>query len=205
MQKTSFKDSMSPIDTFFEQYKDRGEDEIGPEGVERLCKDLDVDPSNRRVLILAWTMGARRMGYFSRAEFRRGCKLLGVTTLSHLKKSLPKLDLLVQPPQQFSSFYNFAFQYCLTEPGQKIIDVNTAIEMLKLVYPGGPFVSEFSSYLEEQQDYKKINLDQWSNFLRFSQEVKADMSNAGDNPAWPLLLDNFVEWYGRSDPGSHCR
>jgi hypothetical protein len=31
-------------------------------------------------------------------------------------------------------------------------------------------------------------------FLRFSREVSPDLSNYADNPAWPLLLDNFVEW-----------
>lgn len=40
-----------------------------------------------------------------------------------------------------------------------------------------------------------MSFDQWQNFLRFSLEVNADMSNAEDNPAWPVLLDNFTEWY----------
>ena len=31
-------------------------------------------------------------------------------------------------------------------------------------------------------------------FLRFSREVSPDLSNYADNPAWPLLLDNFVDW-----------
>lgn len=35
-------------------------------------------------------------------------------------------------------------------------------------------------------------------FLRFSREVREDLSNYHDNPAWPLLLDNYVEWVQQS-------
>lgn len=81
------------------------------------------------------------------------------------------------------------------DPGQKIVDIETVAQMLQIVLPDGRFVEAFCQFLTEQQDYKKINSDQWSNFLRFSREVAADMSNAGDNPAWPVLLDNFVDWF----------
>ena len=44
-------------------------------GIEAFCKDLKLDPSDRKVLILAWKMGAKRMGYFSRDEFCYGALL----------------------------------------------------------------------------------------------------------------------------------
>ncbi len=34
-----------------------------------------------------------------------------------------------------------------------------------------------------------VNADQWNNFLRFSREVRPDLSNVEENPAWPVLLD----------------
>ena len=43
-----------------------------PAGTERLCNDLGLDPADRKVLLLAWKMGAQRMGYFSKKEFERG-------------------------------------------------------------------------------------------------------------------------------------
>ena len=175
-------------------------DVIGPEGVERLCTDLGVSPADRRVLVMAWIMGAKRMGFFSRQEFIHGLRVLGASTLPQLKKSLPKLDTAIATPSAFQTFYHFAFQYCLTEPGQKIIDVETATEMLQVVLPQGRFVPEFCEFLNTQTDYKKMNADQWSNFLRFSIEVHPDMSNATENPAWPQLLDNFVEWHEHRTP-----
>lgn len=43
----------------------------------------------------------------------------------------------------------------LQEPGQKIIDTDTAAQMLALVLPGAPFVEPFCEFLTEQKDYKK--------------------------------------------------
>jgi hypothetical protein len=48
------------------------------------------------------------------------------------------------------------------EPGQKIVDSETAAQMLQLVLPGGRFVEPFCAFLTQQKDYKKVNADQWS-------------------------------------------
>jgi DCN1-like protein 4/5 len=39
-----------------------------------------------QVLLLAWKMGASRMGYFSRAEFTTGLKALNALSLDKLRK-----------------------------------------------------------------------------------------------------------------------
>jgi hypothetical protein len=180
---------------FFLHYADQNEGVIGPEGIELLCNDLGVSPSDRRVLILAYIMGCDRMGYISKQQFYTGCQRLNAKTLAGLKKALPQLDAIVSTPPTFHSFYSFAFRFCLNE-GQKILEKDTAVEMLRLVLPEGRFVSEFCEYITIQSDYKLgLNMDQWINFLKFSIEVREDMSNAGENPAWPLLIDNFVEWH----------
>ncbi|PSC73760.1 DCN1 4 [Micractinium conductrix] len=193
--KAGSKD-VSKLDSLFNAYRDPGssEDVIGPEGVEKLCHDLKVDPTDRLVLLLAWKMGAVKMGFFSREEFKAGLSELGVTAMAALRKALPGLAGEVRHPHAFESFHAFAFRFCLTEPGQKIVDVETAAQMLPLVLPEGRFVAPFCEFLTQQNDYKKMNLDQWNNFLRFSREVAPDFSNVDDNPAWPVLLDNFVEW-----------
>ncbi|TYJ18104.1 hypothetical protein E1A91_A09G099300v1 [Gossypium mustelinum] len=48
---------------------------------------------------------------------------------------------------------------------------------------------------EIQSDYKVINMDQWMGFFRFCNEISfPDFSNYNPDLAWPLILDNFVEW-----------
>ncbi|KAJ7320128.1 hypothetical protein JRQ81_019639 [Phrynocephalus forsythii] len=47
---------------------------------------------------------------------------------------------------------------------------------------------------ENQSKYRVINKDQWYNVLEFSRTVHADLSNYDEDGAWPVLLDEFVEW-----------
>lgn len=68
-----------------------------------------------QVLLLAWKMEAQRMGYFLREEFSRGLRALNATTIDKLRKALPKLEEEVDAnPEAFSSFFTFAFKFCLT-------------------------------------------------------------------------------------------
>ncbi|KAK9829071.1 hypothetical protein WJX72_003754 [[Myrmecia] bisecta] len=178
----------------FAAYKDADDDHIGPEGIERLCQDLGVDPADRKVLLLAWRMGAQRMGFFTREEFLQGLKALKAPDLAKLKKALNGLDGAVSSPEDFQDFYQFAFRFCLTEPRQKIIDIETAAQMLGLVMVDSPHAPDFIRFLQEQKEYKAINQDQWTGFWRFTQEVSPDLHDYDESQAWPLLLDNYVEW-----------
>ncbi|KAH7285511.1 hypothetical protein KP509_33G031400 [Ceratopteris richardii] len=183
------------IDTLFGQYADKNEElTIGPEGIEQLCRDLGVEPTDIKILLLAWKLQAARQGYFSLEEWRRGLKAMRVDTVDKLRKALPSLQLEVANIDVFRSFYTFAFQYCLTEPRQRTLDVETACQMLELVLGDQPHVSSFITFLQEQKEYKVLTLDQWTGYLRFCEEINPDFSNYDENQAWPLLLDNYVEW-----------
>jgi len=46
----------------------------GPEGVETFCRELGVEPENVALLVLAWKMGAKQMGYFTQEEWLTGLK-----------------------------------------------------------------------------------------------------------------------------------
>lgn len=49
---------------------------------------------------VAAQMGAQKMGYFSRAEFRTGLSELGASSLAQLRKVLPTLATEVRPARQ---------------------------------------------------------------------------------------------------------
>lgn len=57
-----------------------------------------------------------------------------------------------------------------------------------------PLFPVFHQFLE-QSKYKVINKDQWCNVLEFSRTINLDLSNYDEDGAWPVLLDEFVEWY----------
>lgn len=170
---------------------------IDPEGIESLCSDLGVDHTDVRILMFAWKLKAEKQGYFTLDEWRTGLKAMGANTLNKLKKALPDLQKELAVPSKFQEFYCYAFRYCLTEEKQKSIDIESACELLNLVL--GPqyrlLIDKLTEYLKFQSDYKVINIDQWMNFLRFCHEIKfPDLENYDSMEAWPLILDNFVDW-----------
>lgn len=59
-------------------------------------------------------MGAQKMGFFTRAEFKGGLAELGVTTLVQLRKLLPTLSSELASPHAQEEFHKFAFNFCLT-------------------------------------------------------------------------------------------
>lgn len=44
----------------------------GPEGMEKFCEDLGVDPENVVMLVIAYKMGAKQMGFFTQEEWVKG-------------------------------------------------------------------------------------------------------------------------------------
>ncbi|KAJ8452850.1 hypothetical protein Cgig2_014613 [Carnegiea gigantea] len=130
-------------------------------------------------------------------EWRRSLKALRVDTIEKLKKALPDLEKEVRRTSNFVDFYQYAFRYCLTEEKQKSIDIESICQLLDLVL-GSQFraqVDYFIEYLKMQTDYKVINMDQWMGFYRFCNEISfPDFSNYDPDLAWPLILDNFVDW-----------
>ncbi|CAL0308628.1 unnamed protein product [Lupinus luteus] len=194
--KASSKES-ERIDSLFYSYANASTGLIDPEGIEALCADIEVDHTDVRILMLAWKMKAEEQGYFTLDEWRRGMKELRADTVSKLKKALPDLENEVRRLSNFADFYSFAFKYCLTEEKQKSIDIESICQLLTLVL-GSTFpaqVNLFVEYLKSQNDYKVINMDQWLGFFRFCNEITfPTLSDYDAELAWPLILDNFVEW-----------
>jgi len=166
---------------------------------------MSIDPADRRVLYLAWCAGASRMGYFTREEWNAAAKELRAGTPAAVAAALSSsLAASVDAPRSpdFAPFFEFAFRYCLTEPSQKIVDLDTASAMLSVALPQnchhkGPFLE----FLKQQRDYKTVNADQWRGIGRFVREVGPKCADFDDDGAWPLLLDNYVDWVRKGGGG----
>ncbi|XP_069646534.1 DCN1-like protein 4 isoform X3 [Haliaeetus albicilla] len=176
-------------------YEYAGADDIvGPEGMEKFCEDIGVEPENVVMLVLAWKLDAQNMGYFTLQEWLKGMTSLQCDTTEKLRNSLDYLRSLLNEPTNFKLIYRYAFDFA-REKDQRSLDINTAKCMLGLLL--GKTWSLFPVFHQflEQSKYKVINKDQWCNVLEFSRTINLDLSNYDEDGAWPVLLDEFVEWY----------
>lgn len=167
-----------------------------PSGVEALCADLGLDPTDRRVLLLAWAARAARMGYFSRAELSRAGATLRAETLPALAAALAPLAAATDASAtQLAAFAAFAFQYCLTEPGQRVLPAADAAQLLALVLPAAnPHKAPLLKFLAAQTEYRVVTADSWAGLTRFATRVDAGCDAYSEDDAWPVLVDNYVDW-----------
>ncbi|XP_063242562.1 DCN1-like protein 5 isoform X2 [Bacillus rossius redtenbacheri] len=180
--------------TWFHEYTSPDEpDVLGPEGMEKFCEDIAVEPENVVMLVLAWKMNARQMGFFTQEEWLKGLSELQCDSISKLQGKLDYLRSLLNDQVSFKSIYRYAYDFA-RDKDQRSMDVDTAKAMLQLLLgKHWPLFSHFSCFLD-QSKYKVINKDQWCNILEFSRSISPDLANYDVDGAWPVMLDEFVEW-----------
>jgi len=187
----------------FNEYVDPNDSEvIGPEGIETFCNALAVDPEDVVMLVIAWKMDAKQMGYFTKKEWLKGLSELQCDSIVKLRSKIDSLRSQLFDPLTFKNVYRFAFDFS-KDKDQRSMDIETARAMLNLLlgkqWPMFPYFDQFI----EQSKYKVINKDQWCNVLEFSRSVSPDLSNYDEDGAWPVLLDEFVDWYRRNVLSKH--
>ncbi|KAL1918731.1 uncharacterized protein VTP21DRAFT_2753 [Calcarisporiella thermophila] len=194
-QNADFSDRAC-IDSF-DRYKDSEDpDIIGPEGIERLVSDLGLSLDSPIVLVFAWKLNAATMGQFTKMEWLNGMRGLKVDSVEKLKAKLSELERLLVDQVQFKEFYKFIFGFA-RDRGQKSMSVETAVTMWSSLLEGNkyPHVKHFSQFLEEKKPLKVVNKDQWVSFYDFVTSVGTDLSEWDEMGAWPVLFDNYVEWW----------
>ncbi|XP_038055462.1 DCN1-like protein 4 [Patiria miniata] len=178
--------------TWFQEYTGQ-EDLIGPEGMEKFCEDIGVEPENIVMLVLAWKLEADQMGFFTLQEWMLGMTRLQVDNPRKLQSKMDYLRTLLNDPPTFKKIYRYAFDFARNKD-ERSLDLETAKAMLALLL-GRQWVlfNSFQQFLDHSR-YKVINKDQWCNILEFSRAIKPDLSNYDVDGAWPVMLDEFVEW-----------
>ena len=143
----------------FETYHDPDENSIGPEGIEKLCKAMNVDPGDVKVLILAWLLRASQMGYFNRDEWMSGVPTLGVATSP--ESLLERLEAIEQATrrstEKLRDLHNFTHVFCRTEGHKKVIAHQSAIHMLKLLHADAypDHINRLCEFLEQHETSTK--------------------------------------------------
>ncbi|XP_038817262.1 DCN1-like protein 5 isoform X3 [Salvelinus namaycush] len=145
------------------------------------------------MLVIAWKLEAPNMGFFTKEEWLKGMTLLQCDCIERLQGKLDYLHNHLNDTIIFKNIYRYAFDFA-RDKDQRSLDMDTAKSMLALLLGRTwPLFPVFNQFLE-QSKYKVMNKDQWFNVLEFSRTVSTDLSNYDEDGAWPVLLDEFVEW-----------
>eukprot|EP00051_Salpingoeca_urceolata_P000711 m.35559 g.35559 ORF g.35559 m.35559 type:complete len:264 (+) comp10932_c0_seq1:166-957(+) len=177
---------------FFEKYQDDA-GAIRVDGMIRLCADLEVDPSDIAMLVMAYKLKAETSCVFTKTEFLTGMESLGVDSLASLKGKLNALRKEMDHAETFRAIYLYTFDFAKTPP-QRSLDLETAIGMWQLLLVGRfDYLPHWIEFLQECHK-KSIPRDTWNLLLEFVLTIKPDFSNYDDEGAWPCLIDEFVEW-----------
>ncbi|XP_065058077.1 DCN1-like protein 5 [Rhopilema esculentum] len=192
--------SLKKCEAWFQKYCDdtsKGQ-MIGPEGIEQFCADLGVDPTDIVMLVVAWKLRAENMGFFKLSEWKSGMCCLGCDSLLKLKSKLDILRGYLKDNSNFKKIYRYAFDFC-RDKDQRSLDIETGKAMLNLLLRDiWPQIDIFLEYMN-QTKYKVINRDQWNSILEFIRTVDRSFSNYDVEGAWPVLLDEFVEYVKAKD------
>lgn len=187
--------SESKILALFEQYKDSNENAILSEGIEKFCNDLNVQPEDFRVLLLAWKFNAKQMFCFTKEEFVSGCRALKADNIQDIQARFPEMMAEARSSEKFKELYRFTFRFGL-EPDQRVLMSEMAIQLWKLVFSQNepPILERWLRFLEKHPSVRGISRDTWNMFLNFAESVSDDLSSYDDTAAWPSLFDDFVEF-----------
>lgn len=190
--------SLQRIEQLFKLYKDEREDAILEDGMERFCNDLQVDPTEFKVLVLAWKFQAATMCKFTRTEFVEGCKAIQADNIEGICARFSSILTEAKSEEKFKDLYRFTFQFGLDcEEGQRSLHREIAIALWQLVFTQNvpPILEPWLNFLTENPSgIKGISRDTWNMFLNFTQVIGHDLSNYSEDEAWPSLFDTFVEW-----------
>lgn len=94
---------------------------------------------------------------------------------------------------QFTAFYRFVFFLC-RDTGKRNIQISAAVKAWQLLLKGRFRLLDKWCMFVTQSGRAIMTEDTWLQVLDFSRTVHEDLGNYDINSAWPVLLDEFVEF-----------
>lgn len=197
----------------FDQYKAAGidltnsadaGDAIQGNGTIKLGEDLGaVDDDDPLMMVLAWKLDCEEKWTISRQEWMDGFALYGCHTLGQIAERAQQWKREVKADdEQFQSFYNFMFPYLLGgETNKKILEFDI-VELVweVLVKPRGWGLYDEWLAFHREKGTKAVTKDAFQQLYEFMALYPRDLTDYDESAAWPLLFDEFVEWYRAKHP-----
>jgi DCN1-like protein 4/5 len=98
---------------WFKRYTTDDPTQLGPDGMERFCEDIKLEPENIAMLCIAYKMNAKNMGFFTQSEWIKGLgdPEVQCDTPTKLQNKLNYFYNLMNDPQTFKLIFRYAYDF----------------------------------------------------------------------------------------------
>jgi len=190
------------ISDFFNSFAASDGSVIGPEGIEKMCSLLEINPLDVVWLVIANHCQCHTMGHFTFEEWKRGMLAVGCGSVYDLKESIPSLrSALKDSPEDFKELYMFSFKYSLDQDVRNLpLETALALWHILLPYSRWELKDKWIEYMESDEVRSKgkaITKDVWNLLISFAKEVPTTSSITRferDSGAWPIVFDDFYDY-----------
>ncbi|KAF2398555.1 hypothetical protein EJ06DRAFT_531665 [Trichodelitschia bisporula] len=180
-------------------------DKIGPEGTMAYFGNLGVALDDVGCFVVSQIVASPGMGEMTRAGFVNGWAEAGAETAQQQAALVRARKAGLGKKENrgvLRGVYRHTFRLALTAPGQRNIDVDTAVAMWGLLFTAPSLEWKGSvDWLGLWTEFvrargKAINADVWNQTLVFAEETLKDEGLGWwtEEAAWPALVDEFVKW-----------
>lgn len=140
---------------------DETDDEILLEGTEKICEDLQLDPTDVAMLVFAFHMKCENMCEFKRSGWLEGWKELECDTIDALRTKIPSLRAELEDTASAKQIYQFTFNFAKPDT-QKSLPLETAVAFWSLLLKDRfKHLDLWITFLQENHG-KTISKDTWN-------------------------------------------
>jgi len=190
----------SKLEKIWKGYADKEDPSIMSEnGMIQFFKDCGVNPESHETLAISWHLQSSEMGLIQKEEFVDGFSKSGCSDAKDIKKQIQQVCRSLSDQTQFKVFYKWVFHHVKEDDKKKTIPTPLAIQLWQIVLNkqknSMKLLEDWLTFCEKVQDkdMKAVSRDVWEQVYDFLRETQS-VDDYDDNGAWPVAIDEFVEY-----------